>query len=117
MFVRRYRPGEEAEIWQIYFETTRRINGRDYTKEQVQRWAPDEVDADWIERLKQKNPFVAEHDGALVGFAELDLDGHIDRFYGHHLWQRKGVGKLLYAAVEAEALRLKLGLLFTEVSV
>jgi putative acetyltransferase len=116
MNIRRYRIGEEKEIWKVCYDTTRIINGRDYTQEQVQRWAPDSIDSDWNERLRQKNPFIAEHDGQIVGFAELDANGHIDRFYSHHQWQRKGVGKLLYQAIEDEASRMKIDLLFAEVS-
>ena len=116
MNIRRYKIGEEAEIWQLYFRTTRIINGQDYTKEQIRRWAPDQIEPNWSERLRQTNPFIAEHEGQIIGFAELEPNGHIDRFYCHHEWQRRGVGKLLFRAVEHEALRIKLPLLFTEVS-
>jgi N-acetylglutamate synthase-like GNAT family acetyltransferase len=117
MNVRRYKIGEENEIWRLYHNTTRKINGKDYTQEQVERWAPDQMDANWNERIKQKNPFVAEHDGQIIGFVELESNGHIDRFYCHHEWQRKGVGKLLYQAIEDEARRMKINLLFAEVSI
>ena len=40
MQIRRYRPGEEAAIWAVYFEATRQTVARDYTAAQVQRWAP-----------------------------------------------------------------------------
>lgn len=115
--VRRYQAGEEEEIWSLYYHTTRLINGQDYTADQVRRWAPDEKPPDWNERLKEKNPFVAEVNGQIVGFAELDPDGHIDKFYCHHLWQRQGVGKLLLAAIEREAVQRKIGLLFSDISV
>jgi N-acetylglutamate synthase-like GNAT family acetyltransferase len=116
MNVRRYKTGEEKEIWLLYYNTTRRINGRDYTKEQVERWAPDQMEASWKERVRQKNPFVAEHEGEIVGFVELEASGHIDRFYCHHQWQRRGIGKLLYQAVEQEAFRLNINVLFLESS-
>lgn len=101
----------------MYYNTTRLINGQDYTQEQVRRWAPDQIESGWSERLSRKNPFIAEHDGQIIGFAELEADGHIDRFYCHHQWQRKGVGKQLYKAMEDEASRVKIHLLFAEVSV
>ena len=116
MNIRRYRIGEEKEIWKVCYDTIRIINGRDYTQEQVQKWAPDSIDSDWSERLRQKNPFIAEHNGQIIGFAELEANGHIDRFYSHHQWQRKGIGKLLYQAIEDEASRMKIDLLFAEVS-
>jgi len=53
------------------------------------------MEADWKESVRQRNPFVVEHEGKIIGFAELEANGHIDGFYCHHQWQRKGVGKLL----------------------
>ena len=53
-----------------------------------------------------KEPVVADHDGMLLGFAELESDGHICAFYCHHEWQRQGVGRALFEALEKEALHL-----------
>jgi putative acetyltransferase len=117
MTIRKYRPGEEREIWRLYHDTTHRINGRHYTQDQVQRWAPEEPDWDeWKARLILKNPFVAEHEGRILGFAELEHHGFIDRFYTHHEKQREGIGTLLYRALETEAKRLKMVSLHAEVS-
>ena len=117
MNIRRYQVGEERKIWQVYRDTTRNINARDYTPEQVHRWAPDLPEPGWNERLARTNPFVAEQDGEIVGFVELEANGHIDYFYCHHQWQRQGIGKKLYQTVEGEASRMRLALLFAEVSV
>ena len=117
MNVRRYRTGEEDELWRLRSDTTRIVIGKDYTEAQVRRWAPDQIEPDWSEKIRQKNPFVAEHDGQIVGFAELEADGHINDFYCHHQWQRRGVGTSLQVAVEQEAHRLGIGTLFLESSV
>jgi ribosomal protein S18 acetylase RimI-like enzyme len=116
--VRRYAPGEEPDLWRLYHDTTHLVNGRDYTAEQCARWAPAEKDMDeWARRIGERNPFVAERDGVILGFAELEADGHIDCFYVHHAHQREGVGRALHDAVEAEARRLGLDHLRAEVSV
>ena len=61
MNIRRYRPGDEERLWQLYHDTTHIINGKDYTREQCERWAPTVVDmSKWKERTDAKNPFVAE---------------------------------------------------------
>ena len=118
MIVRRYEPGEEEEIWDIYAGTTRKINSRDYTPAQIARWAPDDHDcAAWNEKLARSNPFVAVENGRLVGFAELETDGHIDNFYCHHEWQRRGVGAALLGRIEAEAASQGIAALYAEVSV
>ncbi len=118
MQVRRYKPGEEEELWQLYHDTTHIINGEVYTKEQVERWAPHDKDMnEWKERIKKKNPFVAVENGEIVGFAELEPDGHIDYFYVHHKWQGKGVGSMLYNTIEEVAISQKMPHLYAEVSV
>lgn len=117
MHVRRYKPGEEEKLWQIYFDTTHIINGRLYTKAQTERWAPKNQNMnEWQKRIEQRNPFVALQNNEIIGFAELEPNGHIDYFYAHHLWQGKGVGTMLYKAIETEAIYQKMPKLFAEVS-
>ncbi|MHC5079930.1 MAG: GNAT family N-acetyltransferase [Planctomycetota bacterium] len=113
MEIRRYRPGEERAIWEVYYGSTRNVVAREYTEEQVKRWAPDDDDMErWKRKLARTNPFVAVIEGKIVGFAELEKDGHIDCFYCHHEVQRMGIGRALWHAVEAEAERLGLKNLF-----
>lgn len=117
MEIRRYRPGEESEIWRLYFETTHRIVAQVYTKGQAERWAPADKDMEvWKTKLARTRPFVAVADGEILGFAELEPDGHIDCFYCHHARQGRGVGSALLAAVEAEAERAGNDRLYAEVS-
>lgn len=47
----------------------------------------------------------------------LEPDGHIDCFYCHKDYQRRGVGSQLYQAIEAKALELPVNRLFVEVSI
>ena len=49
------------------------------------------------------NPYVCVVDNQIAGYAGLLPTGYIDHFYVHHQRQGQGVGKLLYAAIEAEA--------------
>ena len=104
-------------MWQLYYDTTHIIIGEFYTKEQVQRWAPDDKNMDeWKERVREKNPFVAVEDGNIIGFAELESDGQINYFYVHHKWQGKGVGSALYNSIEGEATRQGIPFLYADVS-
>ena len=117
MVIRRYKPGEEAEIWALYFNTTHQLVGQDYTDEQINRWAPYENDLnEWVQQLARTKPFVAVKDNQIVGFAELEEDGHIARFYCHHQWLRHGIGTALLQAIEAEARREGMDVLHAEVS-
>jgi putative acetyltransferase len=118
VIVRRYNVGEEEALWKLYYDTTHRVNCRDYTAQQCARWAPDAHDKnEWASRLERTRPFVAEQDGQMLGFAELVENGEIEFFYCHHDWQHKGVGSLLFKALEAEANRLGFRELTAAVSV
>ena len=117
MKIRRYRLGEEEAIWGVYYGSTRSVVAREYTREQVERWAPDERDPDeWKARVAETNPLVAVMDNKIVGFAELEPNGHIGRFYCHPEFQRQGVGSALMREVLGEAERLGLERLIAEVS-
>lgn len=105
MEIRRYKPGEERAIWDVYYGSTHNVVAQHYTSEQVNRWAPrDYDDSKWVARLSASNPFVAMLDGRIVGFAELLEGGEIDYFYCHHDCQRRGVGTALLDAVESNAI-------------
>jgi putative acetyltransferase len=118
MFIRKYRPGEEQELWTLFFNTVRNVNIQDYTLEQVQVWAPDDVDAQrWCSRIQGINPYVCLHEGKIVGYADLQDSGYIDHFYVHHQWQARGVGKQLFETIEAEAERRQLPQLTADVSI
>jgi GNAT superfamily N-acetyltransferase len=104
---------------QLFFETVRTINRRDYTQEQVEAWAspPQSQDvARWEARQETRTVFVAEEAGTLCGFAEWEPNGHIDCFYVHKDWQGKGVGSQLMEAIFALAREQQCEHLLVEVS-
>lgn len=118
MEIRRYKSGEEPEIWSVFYGAMRSICSRDYTWEQISKWAPNHKDmTEWSSRLAEKNPFVAVVDSTIAGYAELESNGHIDHFYCHKDFQGRGIGTALLDRVEAEAQRSGLNLIFAEVSV
>jgi len=117
VYIRRYHPSEAAALWTLFYKTVHTINAQDYSAEQLAVWASVNRDmVNWSERLKNKNPFVAMVDHSIVGFAELEDNGHIDCFYTAHQWQRKGIGSALLNHIEHEALSIGIRRLFAEVS-
>jgi len=115
--LRRFRPDDVPALIDLFRCTVHRINSRDYTPEQVRAWAPEKVDpARWIV-LADRHTVVAEIEGRIVGFTDLETDGHIDRFFVHADCQRQGVGKAMLTELLAEAVRLGLARLFAEVSI
>lgn len=115
-----YSPTLTRQIADLFHASIHQVACRDYTTEELAVWAPSPIDYDhWLERLNRKQPIVAvDSDKATVlGFAELDPDGHIDCFYVHPDHQRKGVGRALMRAIDKKAGRAELHRLFAEVSI
>ena len=89
--IRNYQTSDAKALWEIYFHTVRNINVRDYSQQQVEAWAPNGFDSDlWQKRMNELLPFVAELDGCVVGYTDLQPNGLIDHFFCHHECQGKG---------------------------
>ena len=115
--LRRFRLDDAPALIALFRDTVRRVNSRDYTPEQIAAWAPDEVDPKRTEVLADRYTIVAEEGDMIVGFTDLEPDGHIDRFFVHADRQGVGVGRAMMAELAAEAGRAGLRRRFAEVSV
>ncbi len=94
--IRDYTESDADVLWVLFFNTIRKINRRDYSQSEVEAWACDSMDSEtWIKRMNGLSPFVAEIDGVVVGYTDLQSDGLIDHFFCHHEFQGKGVGRVL----------------------
>ena len=118
MLIRLFQPQDSDRIAQLFHDTVREVNIRDYSLPQVQAWAPDDLYfTDWTANCSSSYTYVAEESGEIIGFGQLETNGHIDCFFCHKDYQRCGVGTRLYRAIEAQALELKIERLFVEVSI
>lgn len=115
--LRRWRPGDEAALWQLKYRTIHSINRRDYSAAQCAAWAPEDLDPVlWQQRVAGMNPYVAELNGELVGFADLQADGYIDHFFCAAHCQGRGVGRALMQQLMAVAQARGLSRLYSHVS-
>lgn len=115
--LRRFHVGDEPALLTVFRSSVHLVASRDYTPDQIAAWAPPDMDeARWADRMRAIDPWVAELDGAIVGYADLQPGGLIDHFFvsGHH--PRQGVGRALMTRLLAEAGRLGLVELTAEVS-
>ena len=118
MIIREFKNDDTEAIVHLFTETVRKINSKDYSKEQIEAWAPQNTDlAKWRNRLTKTITFVAEKNGRIIGFAQLENNGHIDCFYVAHDFINKGVGSKLLLKIEERAKSLKMTKLFTEASI
>ncbi|MBD2361118.1 GNAT family N-acetyltransferase [Anabaena minutissima FACHB-250] len=118
MKLRRYEIADTEAIMQLFYDTVHEVNIRDYTKAQVDAWASVNMDVEvWMRSLKSKLTYVAEEEGQVIGFGELEANGHIDRFYCHKDFQGRGVGSKILAEIELKARDLTIQKLFVEASI
>jgi len=118
MHVRPYQQEDAGLLLQLYLDTVHHVNGRDYSRQQIEAWAPRRT-ADlgrWQERFARTQPLVVVEAKALIGFAELEADGLVDCFYVHYAWQDRGVGRLLMSCLFEEARRRGITGLHAQVS-
>jgi putative acetyltransferase len=117
MHIRRFRLGEELALFDVFYSSIHLIASRDYTEAQVNAWAPLDLDCElWINRVHGINPYVAEIDGQLVGYADVQENGCIDHFFVSGKHPRQGIGRSLMAAIETEAKNMRLTELTSDVS-
>jgi putative acetyltransferase len=118
MQIRKFRPGEEMALWQLFHDTIHHVNSANYSIEQINAWAPDQVDHErWRIRINDLDPFVVEHEQQIIGYADIQPSGYIDHFFVHYQWQRRGVGTLLMQAIHAVAEQHQIPRLFSQVSI
>ncbi|MBW4616289.1 MAG: GNAT family N-acetyltransferase [Desmonostoc vinosum HA7617-LM4] len=118
MRVRTYEIRDTQEIIELFYNTVHEVNIHDYTKEQVDAWAPINMDfGDWQQRLADKFTYVAEEETKIVGFGQLEANGHIDCFYCHQDFQSKGIGTKILEQIELKARFLGINKLFVEASI
>lgn len=110
-------PGEAPGLWAVFQSSVRELASADYTPAQIEAWAPAVYPGtDWEARIARNAPFVAELEGRLAGFADLQDDGYIDQFFVARFAAHRGIGSALMQAIEQRAAALGLNRLHAAVS-
>ncbi|GLR74487.1 GNAT family N-acetyltransferase [Aliivibrio sifiae] len=116
--IRDYVEDDAYALWEIFFNTVRNVNINDYSKEQVIAWAPSDFDFTvWRNRMGKLSPFIAELDGVIVGYTDLQDDGLIDHFFCHYQYQGEGVGRALMNQVFSIGKQKGIPRYYSEVSI
>lgn len=118
MKIRLFENQDAEKIARLFHETVHAVNIHDYSSAQVEAWAPENIHfRDWQKICSNRFTYVADDQGVIAGFGELEPNGHIDCFYCHKDYQRCGVGTQIYQAIEAKAFDLRVNHLITEASI
>ena len=81
MVIRKYNSADCPATAKLFYNTVHTVNVADYSKEQLDAWAPKNPDLDkWDRSLTQHYCLVAVENGILIGFGDIDETGHIPLF-------------------------------------
>ena len=98
--IEKYNAEMIPELWKVYFTSIRMVCRNDYSKKQIEAWAPESFDLNTFkEKMDKINPFVAMLDEKVIAYSDLQSDGLIDHFYVHGEFQGKGVGTKLMKTI------------------
>ena len=104
--LRPYRPDDCPALAALFYQTVHTVNAAHYTPAQLDAWAPAGGPdlAAWDESFRAHLTLIAELDGKLAGFGDMDTAcGYLDRLYVHKDFQGRGVATALCGALEQAA--------------
>jgi putative acetyltransferase len=118
MKIRPFEPADAPALASLFHASVREAAAKDYSADQIAAWSPSPPEsARYVRQAEGRIFLVAENDaGEPVGYADLELDGHIDHLYCRPDVVGSGVGSALYAALEARARERGMPFLFVEAS-
>ena len=115
--LRAFVPEDAPALRGVFMSAIHEVAVRDYTPAQVEAWAPGTYDATaWAARMAALEPVVAELDGVVAGYADLQGSGHVDHFFVGSAAGGRGVGGALMRHLLARAQALSLAELTSDVS-
>jgi putative acetyltransferase len=98
--IRDFRDGDEPALLAVFRSAIRMVASRDYTSEQIDAWAPRDLDpALWVARMQGIRPFVALIDDEIVGYGDLQTSGYVDHFFVSGQHPRMGIGTQLMTRI------------------
>ena len=102
--LRSFAPGDAEGLGKVFYRAVRDGASPHYTEEQRMAWMPVAPEGEaWRERLADTDTVVAEREGELVGF--MNLDGtYLDLAFVLPEVKGQGVSDALYAVLLARAL-------------
>ena len=118
------RPEDAAAILEIHAAAVHQTAAPYYAEEVINSWARLPITLERIERVKQRwleNPdqrvIVAKKSSQVIGFGFINKNNELQGLFVHPNFGRRGVGAKILAALEQEALLLRLSYLEVDASI
>lgn len=101
MILRAYRPSDCQELAVLFCNTVYTVNGKDYTKEQLDAWVSGCMDLEkWNLSFEEHYSIVAEDGAVIAGFGDIDRTGLLNRLFVHKDYQGRGVATAICNKLE-----------------
>lgn len=114
--LRQYLEADLDAAIDVFQTAVRDVASQDYHPDQIAAWA--QVDREsWQKRLLNSHCWVASIDDKVVGFGNVEFDGHLDLMFTHPEYLRTGVASALLEKLEHAVIAMALPVIFTEASI
>ena len=101
MLLRKYQTSDCEELIKLFYDTVHTINAKDYTKTQLDIWAPKQIDSKkWDCSLQKHYSLVALSHTIIIGFGDIDKTGYLDRLFVHADYQKQGIATAICDELE-----------------
>jgi len=101
MILRDYTQDDCKTLAELFFNTVHIINAKDYSEEQLNAWATGHIDLEqWNRSFLSHYTVIAEINGTVVGFGDIDSTGYLDRLYVHADFQHQGIATAICDKLE-----------------
>lgn len=98
MHLRSYTPSDCKNLYELFLDTVHAVNAKDYSKVQLDAWAPLDglrsrvtILDNWNTSFLLHHTIVAVENNLIVGFGDICTDGYLDRLFVHKDYQRQGI--------------------------
>jgi len=118
MIIRPFRSSDASMLATLFHEAVHVSAIKDYSLEQTNVWSPSTPAPElYLTKALDRIIFVAEDsNGHVIGYGDLESNGHIDHLYTSPKNVRTGVGTAIYKAIESTAREKGMVQLFVEAS-
>jgi putative acetyltransferase len=104
MKIRKYQSTDCPALAMLFYDTVHIINAKDYSRAQLDVWATGHIDISaWDKSYLKNNTLVAEENGIIFGFGDMNDNGYLDHLYVHKDHQGKGIESLILNMLERES--------------
>lgn len=121
MILRKYKSDDCLNLLKLFYDTVRTINRKDYNDRQLSVWAPDNYIEEkydiWQKSLSENFTIVAEKNGDIVGFGDIEKNGYLNRLFIHKDYQHRGIASSIVKELEKYAENICICTIITEASV